>query len=345
MASQRETEIIERPVTQEEIARKAGVSRSIVSRVLSNAPDSNISPATRNRIVEISKQLNYRPKTSIQRHHNIVVGLYDLDYINRPFFATIITGVARQSAVFDFDLQFLSMNPEIGVTEPDLYFLNRPRNRNVKGYIIIDQAVPDADILRLHEKGFPLVMIDREIEGADLPCVLSNEEKVLYDLTSYLLNKGRRNVAIVIASREWNREARKLRGFKAALADHGLQFDEDLVFDTAYKEGIELTNLLLSILNRRDRPNAVITGRDDLAVQLIELAMDLGLNVPGDIAITGYNDTEIASVYPVAITSVRVPLREMGERAIVLLENLIEEKPVEEHRLLLNPKIIVRESC
>ena len=104
MSDEKPSRMGNKVVTQEDIANVAGVSRTIVSRVLSNAPQSHISPVTKAKVLAAARSLDYKPKTSVQRHHNVVVALYSLEYINRYYFSTIISGIALQTGVFDFDL-------------------------------------------------------------------------------------------------------------------------------------------------------------------------------------------------------------------------------------------------
>jgi len=332
-------------ITQEEIARKAGVSRSIVSRVLSNAPHSNISPSTRSKVLEIARQLNYKPRTTVQRHHNIVVGLYDLAYMNRHHFSTIISGIAHQSGAFDFDMQFLSMNEEVRTKAPNLYFLDRPTRRNVKGYIIIDQAVPDRKILKIRRFNIPFVLINREMPGEDVPCVLADETKSTYDLTTYLINKKYVSFSLLPTSRQFDRDARKIIGFKNALEEHGLHFDEGMIHETRGQNAIERVNMIMRILNSEERPMAIMTVDDLVAVHVIELAQRMGLRIPADLAVTGYNDMSIASLYPISITSVRPPLRDLGKQAIILLETLIAGRKPENPRIVLDCQICIRRSA
>jgi len=334
-----------KPITQEDIARQAGVSRSIVSRVLSNAPQSNISPATRARVLETARELDYKPKAAVQRHHNIVIGLYDIGYLNRYYFSTIISGIAHKSGEFDFDLQFLGMKDAIKEQQPNLYFLNRPNTRNVKGYIVVDQGVRDEEILKIRDLDIPFVLVNREIKGEDVPCVLANESKVMYDMTSYLINKGCRTFSLLVTSRAFDRDSRKIQGFKKALEEAGLPFEESMVYETVGQRLIERINMVMSILNSGKNPSAILTVHDDVAVHVISLALDMGLRVPEDVAVAGCNDTPIASVYPIPLTSIRPPLLEMGESAIVLLENLIEGKEVKNKKVVLDSSISIRDSA
>lgn len=343
-------EIPKRAITQREIAKKANISQSIVSRILSNAPDLSISQETRDKVLEIAKKFSYKPKLIIQRHHNIVIGLYSLNYIGGDFFSPIIAGIAYQTSAFDFDLQFLSTNPSLANTDPELYFLNRPLYRNVKGYIIIDQSVSDKEIIKLRNGGMPVVLINREIPDSDIPCVLLDEEKTMYDLTSYLINKGHKGLALIITSLKWDQDKRKLNGLKKAFEDKGLQFSqaaqviESGFWRTMDKNDVVFTNKVLTLLNKTNRPTAIITDHDKTAARVIQIAQEKGLRIPEDLAVAGHHNTDIATIYPITLTSTKVPLREMGEKAIMLLESLIEDRKIDNKRIVLQQEIILRES-
>ena len=237
------------------------------------------------------------------------------------------------------------MNAKDRVAQPNLYFLNRPNTRNVKGYIIIDQVVPHEEILKIREQNIPFVMINREIEGEDIPCVLVNEEKAMEDLTAYLINKGYRSFSLLVTSNAFDRDARKVKGFKSAIEKHGMPFDEGSVYETAGQKAIERINMLMSILNTKEKPMAIITVHDNVAVHVMRLASEKGLEIPKDVGVTGCNDTIISTVYPIPLTSVRPPLKEMGEQSIILLENLIEGKELKDRRVVLESSISIRDSA
>jgi LacI family transcriptional regulator len=297
-----------------DVGRLAGVSSSTVSFVLNENSGQTISYQTRQRVLEAVATLDYRPNRTargLRTQRTATIGLVTDEIAIEPFVGSIILG-AHEAAWADRNL---------------LLVVNTTRRRRILREVIdelVDRPV-DAimfvmmDIRRLIVpdalKGVPSLLVNGFPAGDLLPAVLPDEESGGRNATELLLAAGHRKLAYLTGrAQAWATQAR-LRGFRAALENAGVNPDEQLVRPGNYQadSGYELTRRLLA---EPDRPTAIICGNDRMAIGAYLALGEAGIRVPQDMSVVGYDDqVQLAARMHPPLSTVRVPHYQMGRWA------------------------------
>lgn len=356
-------------VTIADIAKKARVSLSTVSCALNNNP--GVGKEKRERIFQIARELDFHHNIiakglALNKTHNIGIALYSVDYLIEPYFAIIVGGIARQVGLHDYNMQFTVTNKKDHESDRNLSFIRKIKQRCLDGLIIIDQVVSIKDILWLKERGVPFVLVDRFIPGKKVNCVKVDNEEGIFELTEYLIALGHKRVAFILETLRYSENFSKClemhRGYKQALSKHGLVEDRNLLVGMLDKtvrrrEGCLTANktselrveqvhfYVNQILALSKPPTAIMCGSDQITVNVLKVLKEKGIRVPGDIALTGYNDDPGFVHLEPTLTTVRTPLRAMGEYAAKMLFNLINDSKVTQPQIVLKPELVVRDSC
>ena len=192
--------------------------------------------------------------------------------------------------------------------------------------------------------GIPTTYISKTARDYDVPTVSVNNEKATYDMTNHLISQGHKKIAFIMTSAGDTRlEKERLDGYKSALAENGIEFNEELVRygGVDYNSGYESTK---DILEKGIVPDAVFVTGDEAAVGAMNAVFDKGYSVPNDISVAGFNDVKIARMYRPKLTTVHQPLYDMGAVAIRMVIKMINGEEIEEKKVELPHRIEERES-
>lgn len=333
----------EKPATAQDVANLAGASRTAVSFVLNGKEEGNVSAATRARILAAAAELNYSPHPgarSLRTQQTHLIGVITDAIASSPFAGQLLDGasqVARERgylvAVFDSG----------GHVERELEAAREFRRRRVDGLIYASMGL--REVSQVPEAGLPTVLANCFVSSADLPSVIPAEEEAGAAAAELLLDHGHRSIATItgdaaIAGR------RRHEGFTARLAEHDCRAEVQSLHrrNWTIDEGYWAATALLDRAPA-DRPTAVFCVTDRIAAGAVLAAARLGLRVPEDVSILGFDDQEelAANLVP-ALTTFALPHRQMGEVAtLILIDQLAGVTPSPEQRLLPSPAV-VRES-
>jgi len=308
--------------TMKDVAERAGVSISTVSYVLNDSGP--VAPDRRARILDAVRVLNYTPNESarnLKRRSASTIGLVVPDLTN-PFFALLSEGVER--AAVAHDVLVVLCAPE---ATGDAESLNGRllRSQRLDGIIYLSGTTTSAGSLLELTKLGPVVLVDGQLAGLDLPCVVSDNRRGARELAGYVLNQGHRRIVVIGGPRQlWTAEQR-LAGYREAFAAGGLDPDAVpvLVGDYHQASGAELTARALSG-PRSDWPTVLLCANDLMAVGAMEQCKLLGVRVPEDLSVAGFDDLPYAALLTPRLTTVRQPAREMGARAADVLFKLLD---------------------
>ncbi len=317
--------------TIKQVADRAGVSFKTVSRVLNNDP--NVATVTRERVLQAIEALDYRPNLAA-RHmrtgRSQIIGFITDEIATTPFAFNIVKGAQHQAWLNDQML--LVVNTE---RDPDIEenALNMMLQRRVEGIIyatMYHRAVNPPDLLR----EVPAVLLDCYSEDRSLPSVVPDEAYGGRQATEILLQKGHRRIGFINVDFVVNHPAAagRLEGYRQALAAYGLPFDEELVRygNTMADQGYLHTRTLMKLPNP---PTALFCGTDRTAMGAYDALKELGLRIPEDIAVIGFDNQELIAAYVrPALSTMALPHYEMGEWSVqYLLEHpqAQPDKPVQ----------------
>jgi len=334
-------------VTMQEVAEKAGVSRSAVSFVFNKKYSKRVNEEAVSAILKTAKELNYYPHAAgrslvTNKSYTIGAALYSFDYIKLGYFATIIAGMEQVLGRHDYNLQFCITDKEPLKERRNLYFMRKVKSCCVDGLIIIDQASEDKDILELKKMDVPFVLIDRDIPGEDVNCVLVDNNAGMFEATEHLIKSGHKRIALVLETLGFYKDREMLKGYKSALHKFGLDYDKDLLRETL--NVIEIGKIIDGLLGLSSPPTGLLFASDKLAVHSYKAIKNRGLRIPEDIAIIGFDDEDFNTVVEPPLSSVRVPLSKLGEMATDTLLKFIERVEVKPHKRILAPQLIIRGS-
>jgi len=325
-----------------DIARIAKVSTSTVSLAIRNS--AKINEATKLRVQAVAKQLNYKPnhiaRSLVQKKTN-AIGVILPSSLNPIYIETnaLIEKAAFERG-YDTFAYFIDEDPL-----RERRFLEKIYEQQVDGLVMIP-AYPDVNrdyYSALAESRVPVVIRD-EIEWlSDVDSVSIDMEKGGYDAVKHLLALGHARIACVTTAFAVGRKLGRLRGYRKALAEHGIEFDETLVRScgTQLADGYKVTKEILAM---KDRPSAIFMQCDLLAMGAFSAIREEGLKVPDDISLVGFDDINFAPYLESPLTTVAHPKEKVAMALVETLMNRIENRDIEPRHIVVTPELIVRKS-
>jgi LacI family transcriptional regulator, galactose operon repressor len=328
--------------TMKRIAGELGVSITTVSKVLNNRAD--ISDATRMRVLAKVEELGYQRNAvarslSLRRTHTLGVVIPDLMH---SFFVEIIAGIEPVASVRGYGLLLCSSAEDLRKERAEIEML---RGRQVDGVVLASTyGSGNSDMLRdLVKHGTTLVMIDRD-DHPTVKChrVLTDDKRVGELATAHLVDLGRRAIAH-IAGPPIVHAKRRERGWREALEQRGITPRDGWLAPAGFMEsdGYRAMKRLLTVKPRID---AVFAANDPAAIGAMKAIWEAGLSVPDDIAIVGVGDIALGDLLRVPLTTVGWSRQEQGRHAAELLLNGLDLEDDVPQRIVIPPRLIVRES-
>ena len=331
-------------LTMTDIARLAGVSEATVSRALKGSP--LINEKTRDRVQEIARAHNYRVNAAARNFRLkttntlAVVLLVDREWgheLSDAFLMALLGSIADEASQLGYDL-LLSTNPQ-NVQDLGAFFVESKR---ADGLIVIGQGRNDPRLDALAHSSVPFIVWGAELPGHDYVTVGSDNRQGGYAATRLLIRNGRRRIAFLGDVRHPEMEQR-FEGYKDALAEAGLPFDEALVIATEFSRsyGYEKTDRI--VLGHHLDCDAIFCVSDNIALGVIKRLAEAGVRVPEDVAVVGFDDIPIAAFSTPGITTVRQDVHEGGRMLVRNLLKLMNGEAVA--HAVMPVQLIVRQSC
>ncbi len=324
-----------KPATIHQVAAHAGVSIATVSRALNSSEI--VAAATRARVLAAVEQLKFRPSRlgqSLAEGRHAANGIVFPD-LSGPYYAEVVLGYEEVAAELGSSVLILATHGRADAPGRVLELARR-----VDGMVLMGRTVPDGVVSQLTDTGMPVVLLARLAVG-DADTVNVDNENGTRELVEHLLGHGYRRFAFVGDPAESQDVASRYAAFRAALLAAGCRPPRDplrCAFDVGAGR-----RAVLRALRRAVRPEVLVCGNDETALGALEAAAEMGLSVPGDVAVTGWDDV-MAARYA-GLTTVRQPMRELGATAARWLRERIAGKPEPGRRQVLQTQLIVRSSC
>ncbi len=327
-------------VTIGDVARLAGVGRGTVSRVLNER--ANVDPTTRARVLAAIRELDYVPsptarRLSLRRTQTVAV---ILPFLTRPSAVERLRGIEFALVSAGYDL--IVFNVET-VERRDAVFRDLPRAERVDGLIIVSLSPHTLELERIQRSGLPAVLVDAHHRA--LPRVVADDVRGGRIATEHLIDLGHRRIGFIGDTPRvplaFTSSRLRLSGFRRAMSRAGLAAPERLiaVSDHSRHRASELTRRMLV---GRLPPTAIVCASDTQAAGVIEAAASLGMSVPDDLSVTGYDDLELAD--HLHLTTIHQPLFESGVRAVQRLLIGLDDRPMTPLREVQQISLVVRRS-
>jgi LacI family transcriptional regulator len=323
-----------------EVAKQAGVSPTTVSHVINNTRF--VAESTRQRVLAAMDQLGYQPNAlarSLRRGETKTLGLILPDSAN-PFFAEI--GQEIENAAFQNGYSVILCNTE-GEAEKESVYTNVLSTKQVDGMIFVAAGEKSDSISTLLRQKLPLVLVDRDLGDVQVDAVLTDNFQGGQLAARHLIELDHRRVACVTGPSNLTPSAQRAIGFCSAMADAGLPLDPSFILrgDFTAESGYQAA---LAVLSRADRPTALFACNDMMALGVLRAASELGLSVPRDLSIVGYDDIKLCAYLIPPLTSVAQPKAQIGQIAIEMVTGRINDKNNSTRRIVLSTRLVVRQS-
>jgi DNA-binding LacI/PurR family transcriptional regulator len=308
------------PVTIYDVAKQAEVGVGTVSRVLNNHP--RVSPETRQRVLSVIEALNYRPSAMAQRlsrRKTLTIGVIAV-FFTRPSVVERLRGVEAITAASEYDL--IVFNVETPAKRDDVFRSTAVGGR-VDGLLVISLTPTDADVERWRSAGVPVVLVDTHHPA--LPRVVVDDVLGGYRAAQHLIGLGHRHIGFIgdpiHSAFNFSSSRDRLAGLRRALAEHGIAFRPECqqAGEHSQETARALTHQLLAL---DPPPTAIFAASDTQALGVMQAARELGLQVPEDLSVIGFDDIEIAEY--LNLTTMHQPLFESGYRGVDLLLQSME---------------------
>ncbi len=332
-------------VTLKEIARRTGKSITTVSRALADYDD--VSPDTKALVRRVADELGYAPNLlarRLQKRRSDTIGLILPTFGPRfsdPFFSEFLAGVGNMAAEHGYDLLVSTQPP--GERELQVY-RQKVQSRQVDGFVIVRTRRRDARIQLLRDLGFPFVAFGRTEGELDFPFVDVDGTYGMRMIAEHLISLGHRRIACLAPPPDLLFAEHRLLGLRQALAEAGIDLaDHQVVLgNLTQKSGFEAT---MQLLERPDRPTAIAACNDLMALGAMSAIQERGGVVGRDIAVTGFDDIPMAEHSHPPLTTVHQPIYQIGKMVCEMLIRLIHGETLSPHQVILEPRLVVRQSC
>lgn len=329
-------------VTIKDIAQKANVSITTVSRVLNNK-SKGVGEETRKKILDIVEEYNYVPnavaKGLVTKKTNIL-GLIIPDITN-PYYPEIAKGVEDTANEYGYNIILCGTNNQI---EKENNYIRILKEHYVAGIIYNSSySVNETTMKQLSNTNVPFVLVENDADSKDIMRVYTDGEVGMEKLIDYLVEMGHKHIAYISGPKDSYTAAKRLKGYREALSSHGIEVEEHLIKygQPTRSNGYDLTK---ELLRSKAKFTAIACFNDLMAVGALQKLRHKGIQVPLDVSVTGYDNVYVTKITTPKITTVEQPAYDMGCEAARMLIEKIENNKIPNSPIKFEPKLKIRES-
>lgn len=319
----------------------AKLSPSTISRALNNHP--RISQNTKEKVLRLSKEMGYTPNLfarGLVKKKTYLIGLLVYDFCN-PFYAELTRSV--QDTAKDYGYWVIQGSTDDDQEKGDS-LINSMIKFGVEGIICASCRLHDRLIEKLIDDRLPVVLLNRKLEKDKGDYIVLDNAYGAYLVINHLIHLGYRRIGMIGGPQSVSTSVDRYRGYTKALEERGLKLDEDLIRhgyfsqETGYKFAKTMMNLICP-------PEAIFCGDDYIALGALKVLTEMGVRVPNDVALVGFDDSEISSHPLIQLTTVSQNVQEMGRLGAKTIVERIEGKLKSPQKILLEPHLLIRKSC
>lgn len=330
-------------LTLDQIALMAGVSKATISRVLNKSP--HVAEATRQRVQEIIDQTGFLPNRAAQvlaTQRTNVLGLviprHVESFTSDPYFPHLVQGVTQFCNQNGYSLNLLLLHSK---NDEQLFFSCVLQRGILDGVIVQSTGLTSSLTQNLEDWAIPYVFVGRPNIPQEVSYVDVDNFNGAYQAVLHLIDQGYKRIGTVTGDMNTTPGIDRLAGYKQALESRGITFEEKLVARGNFTES-SAYDVALELID--ENPDALFVASDTMAVGALRALQDVGLRVPEDMALMGYDDLPPATLSTPQLSTVQQPIREMGIRAVEMLLEIMKDGSEPKRRIIFTPKVVVRDS-
>jgi DNA-binding LacI/PurR family transcriptional regulator len=328
-----------RKATVYTVAKHAGVSIATVSRTL--AGSRKVSPSTRQRVMQAIEDLNFEPNPSARRLAYMKTATIALVFpdISGPFYSTVIRGVEQEAGRHNHNVLIYGTH---GKESSGRYL--RTLSSKVDGLIIMARSIDEDSLLSLERQGVPFVLLGHSNGQLQCSTIAVDNEVGAYKAAAHLLGHGHQRIGIITGPENSPDNKGRLQGYKRALLDAGISLEQNMVVPGNFEyEGGQIA--IHKLLEGNSPPTAVVAANDEMAIGAMDAAQYRSLRVPEDLAVIGFDDIQMSALTRPSLTTVRQPMQLLGEAAVTLLFDRLQNSNGLPGHEVLDTKLVIRRSC
>lgn len=333
-------------VTIQDVAKESGVSITTVSRVINN--NYPVSEKTRKKVEEVVKRLDFKPNIlarGLIHQKTDTIGVI-VPSITNLFFPTVVKAIENILRKQGYSIYLCNTD---NIDEEEVTYVNSLLARQVDGIIVIDPQTSNMKN-RFYEKlqkEVPLVCINGYNRGISCNFVLNDEETGAVEAVEYLIGLGHKDIAFVRGESSYSYDLKE-NAYKEVLEKHGYRGNEEVINigPGNNDETMDITmNKIKNVLEKSKHPTAFFACNDLMALGVVNACKKVGLDVPGDVSVVGFDNTVISSLVEPKLTTVDQNMYALGENAASMLLKNIKNKNASTQKIVLNTKLIIRDTC
>lgn len=332
-------------VTLADIANELNVSRTLISLVLNGKGDASaINKQTQKRVLDKAREMQYIPNQvarGLRMGKTNTIGLIVAD-ISNPFFARITRTIEYYADKNGYSLIVCSSDED---QNREIRLINMLINRQVDGIIMSSTLENPDKINKLVINKIPVVLMDRYFYGLDVPYVGVDNKAAAMQAVNHFLKSGHRDIGLITLTPSFISTLRdRKQGYSDALSEYGIPVNNNLILELEYadlknKEYSKIENYII-----KQKPTAIFTTNNSLAVGCMDVFKKLNLNIPNDISLITFDDVELFRYTSPPLSSIAQPLADIGKEAVTMLLQQLKTDVKPTKSIILNANLIMRES-
>jgi LacI family transcriptional regulator len=326
------------------LAKELGLSISTVSKAMKDSHE--ISTATKQRVFEMAKNLNYKPNPyagSLKRGKSKTIGVVIPD-VNNSYFSQAINGVESITRDKGYHMLIYLSHDSLAYEQSMLKDFQSGR---VDGVImsVASETAESNHIKELQETGVPVVFFDRICEDVSTAKITTDDFESCYKATQHLIENGCKRIALLSISKHLSISSERIHGYQKALKDHNMVIDEsDIVFCSHQPEANYET--ISQLMKKENRPDGIIATVEELITNIYIVCQEQKISIPKDVKVISFTNLQTATIFNPSLTTITQPAFEMGKAAAAVLFKVLTfpDLRLEDESLVLPSSLIKRAS-
>jgi LacI family transcriptional regulator len=292
--------------------------------------------------MQVIEDLNFQPDPAARRlaHKKTETIALVFPDISGPYYSSVIRGVEQEAGNFNYNVLIYGTHGKEGSGR----FL-RSLISKVDGMIIMARSIGDEHLVSMLRDGLPFALLSRPVEAISCDTVTVDNQGGAASAAAHLIGHGHRRIALIPGPEDSPASQERMLGYRKAMRDANLSLPDDLIYFGNFRSESGYA-AMEQILTADPRPSAVLAANDEMALGAMDFAREQGLQIPGDLAIIGFDDIQVAALVRPALTTVRQPIEQLGKRAFQLLSDRLKDSDqIPCRNEILPTRLIVRQTC